>query len=135
VRKELGDALRSVRLDNGLIVEFFDRSNRYFGDYHRVYIEARCRVALAMDNFADSADPAAELQSARAVLGNEVVFVRILEKMGVAGEAVAHTRETLIGSFIRSSLPYLATPAFPGRFIAVELERRRHGRRPHWPGQ
>jgi hypothetical protein len=133
--KELGDTLRSVRLDNGLIIEIFDRSNRYFGDYHRVYVEARCRVVLHLDNFAGSADPAAELQSARAVLGNEVVFVRKLEKMGVAGEAVERTRETLIGSFIRSSLSYMSTPAFPGRFVAVELERRRHGRRPHWPGQ
>jgi hypothetical protein len=131
----MGDTLRSVWLDNGLIIEFFDRSNRYFGDYHRVFVEARCRVALHLDCFAGSADPAAELQSARAVLGNEVVFVRKLEKMGVAGEAVERTREALIDSFIRSSLPYLSTLAFPGRFIAVELERRRHGRRPHWPGQ
>lgn len=127
--------LRSVRLDNGLTVEFFDRSNRYFGDYHRVYVEARCRVALHLDNFAGSTDPAAALQAARAVLGSEVVFVRRLEKMGVAGEAVERTREALMDSFIRSSLPYLSVPAFPGRFIAVELERRRHGRRPHWPGQ
>jgi hypothetical protein len=131
----MGDSLRSVRLDNGLIIEFFDRSNRYFGDYHRVYVEAHCRVVLHLDNFAGSADPAAELQSARAVLGNEAVFVRNLEKMGVAGEAVEGAREALIGSFIRSSLPYLSTPGFPGRFVAVELERRRHGRRPHWPGQ
>jgi len=129
------DLIRMERLDNGLTVEFFDRSNRYFGDYHRVCVEACCRVALNMDNFAGSVDPAAELRAARAVLGNEVVFVRRLEKMGVAGEAVEQTREALIGSFIRSSLPYLSTPAFPGRFIAVELERRRLGRRPHWPGQ
>ena len=131
----MGDTLRSVRLDNGLIIEFFDRSNRYFGDYHRLCVEARCRVPLNPDSFAGSADPVAELQAARAVLGNEVVFTRTLEKMGVAGEAVARSREALIDSFIRSSFPYLDTPNFPGRFIAGELERRRQGGRPHWPGK
>jgi hypothetical protein len=127
--------IRMERLDNGLTIEFFDRSNRYFGDYHRVCVEACCRVALNMDNFAGLADAPAALQAARAVLGNEVVFLRKLEKMGVAGEAVERTREALIASFIRSSLPYLSTPTFPGRFIAAELERRRQGRRLHWPGQ
>lgn len=129
------DLIRMERLDNGLTIEFFDRSNRYFGDYHRVCVEACCRVVLNMDNLAGLADPAAELQTARAVLGNEVVFIRKLERMGVAGEAVERTREVLIESFIRSSFPYLSTPVFPRRFIAAELERRRQGRRPHWPGQ
>ena len=125
--------IRIEHLDNDLTIEFFDRSNRYFGDYHRVCIEACCRVALDMGYFGGAADPAAELQAARAVLGGEVVFSRTLEKMGVAGEAVEHTRQALMDSFIRSSLPYLSTPAFPRRFIAAELVRRRQGRRPHWP--
>lgn len=130
----MGDILRSVRLENGLNIEFSDRSNRYFGDYHRVCVEVRCRVPLNPECFAGSADPAAELQAARAVLGNEVVFVRRLEKMGVAGEEVERSRAALIDSFIRSSFPYLDTPSFARRFVAVELERRRQGRRPHWPG-
>jgi hypothetical protein len=125
--------LRSVRLENGLTIEFFDRSNRYFGDYHRLCVEARCRVPLRLEAFAEAADPAAELQAARAVLGSEVVFSRTLEKMGVAGEAVARSREALIESFLRGSLPYLDTPAFAKKFIAGELVRRRQGRRPHWP--
>lgn len=129
----MGNMLRSVRLENGLAIEFFDRSNRYFGDYHRVCVEARCRVALSLETFAGSADPAAELQSARVVLGSEVVYARTLEKMGVAGELVGRAREALIDSFIRSTLPYLDTPTFPRRFVAAELVRRRQGRRPQWP--
>jgi len=131
--KEKGEPLRSVRLENGLIVEFFDRSNRYFGNFHRLCIEACCRVSLTPESFAGSADPAAELHAAKAVLGAEVVFSRMLEKMGVAGEAVESTREALIDSFVRSSFPYLDTPTFPQKFIAGELVRRRQGRQPHWP--
>jgi hypothetical protein len=127
--------IRIERLDNGLTLDFFDRSNRYFGDYHRVCVEVRCRIVLNPDNLAALADPAANLQDALTVLGNEVVFVRKLEKMGVAGGEVERTREALIVSFISSSQPYLSSRGVPSRFIAAELERRRHGRRPHWPGQ
>jgi hypothetical protein len=133
--KEIGDTLRSVQLDNGLIVEFFDRSNRYFGDYHRLYVEVRCRIPLTRGHFADAADPVAGLQAARALLGNEVIFTRRLEKMGIAGAAVEEAREALVDNFIRGTLSYMDGSAFPRRFIAAELERRRLGRRPHWPGQ
>ena len=30
--------LRTIKLDNGLTLEFFDQSNLYFGDYHRIKI-------------------------------------------------------------------------------------------------
>ncbi len=125
--------IRTIHLDNDLVVEFFDRSNRYFGDYHRLCVEARCRVPLTPECFAGSVDPDAELQAAKTVLGNEVVFARTLEKMGVAGEAVERAREVLVDSFIRSSLPYLDTPTFPRRFVGAELARCRQGRRLPWP--
>jgi hypothetical protein len=131
--QEMGNVLRSVQLENGLLVEFFDRSNRYFGDYHRLCVEARCHVPLNLECFAGSVDPVAELQAAKTVLGNEVVFARTLEKMGVAGEAVERAREVLVDSFIRSSLPYLDTPTFPRMFVGAELARCRQGRRPPWP--
>lgn len=120
-------------LDNGLIVEFFDRSNRYFGDYHRVCIEVRCRVPLAGEYFAGAADPALELKSAVALLGHEVVFSRLLEKMGVSGAEVEAARQGLIDHFIRGPLSYMGGSGFPRRFVAAELENRRLGRRPQWP--
>lgn len=125
--------IRTEHLTNGLIVEFFDRSNRYFGDYHRLCVEARCRVPLTPECFSCSGDSTAEFHSAVAVLGKEVVFVRILEKMGVAGESLESAREALVDSFIRSSFPYLNNPAFPQKLVATELVRHRQGRRPHWP--
>lgn len=120
-------------LDNGLAVEFFDRSNRYFGDYHRVCVEVRCRIPIISDCFAAAADPAAEWQVARNLLGDDVVFSRVLEKMGVAGAAVEAARQSLIENFIRGSLSYMGGADFPCRFVAAELVSRRRGRRPHWP--
>jgi hypothetical protein len=35
---------RTEHLANGITLTFFDCSNRYFGDYHRVYIEIHLSV-------------------------------------------------------------------------------------------
>lgn len=125
--------IRTENLRNGLVIEFFDRSNRYFGDYHRVCVEVRCRIPLPIDLFAETAAPEAELQAAKTLLGNEVVFSRVLEKMGVAGAEVEAVRQSLINNFIRGALSYMGGPDFPRRFVVAELENRRGGRRPHWP--
>lgn len=126
--------LRSVQLENGLIVEFHDRSNRYFGDYHRVCVEVRSRVPLTPALFVAAADPHGECERARAVLGAEAVYVRTLERMGVTGAEVEAARQGLIDHFIRSAVPYLEHPAYPARLVAAELERRCKGRRPFFPG-
>lgn len=125
--------LRTEHLDNGLVVEFFDRSNRYFGDYHRICVEVRCRVSITEDFFAEAADPAGELESARALLGNAATFSRVLEKMGVAGAEVEAARQGLIENFIRGTLSYMGGSDFPRRFVVAEVENRRRGRRPQWP--
>lgn len=126
------ELIRKERLENGLVVDFFDRSNRYFGDYHRLCLEVRCHIPLNIDLFRDTADPAGELRRAVDLLGTEAVFCRTLEKMGVEGGAMERTREELVESFLRSNLAYLGSPAFATRFVAVELQRRRAGR-PNWP--
>jgi len=126
------ELFRSECLENGLVVDFFDRSNRYFGDYHRLCLEVRCRIPLTIDLFRDSVDPAEELRRAAELLGTEAVFRRTLERMGVEGAAVERTRAELVESFLRSNLAYLGSSAFAPRFVAVELRRRRAGR-PNWP--
>lgn len=126
----MNDTLRTEQLANGLTVEFHDHSNRYYGDYHRVRIEVRCRCPLAAGLFAGAADPEAELQSARSALGEEVVFTRVLEQMGVAGSDVEKTRQHLIDSFVQGTFPYMESPAFPARLVAREMEQKKKGRRP-----
>lgn len=127
----MNEIIRTESLSNGVRVAFHDRSNRYFGDYHRVCVEVRCCLPLTPPLFAGAADPPAECRQARAVLGEEACHVRILERMGVAGDEVERVRQEIIDGFIRSTLPYLQSPNFPARLIAVELARHRQGRRPH----
>ncbi len=117
----MDEMVRTDQLKNGLLVEFRDFSNRYYGDYHRVRVEVRCRCLLAEGYFAGSDDPQGDLRKVKEQLGAELSFVRNLEKMGVAGDAVAATRQGLIESFIQSTFPYLESPNFPVRLIAREL--------------
>jgi hypothetical protein len=114
-------------LPNGLIVEFYDLSNRYFGDYWRVSIEARCRIPL--DTAFAQTDP--ELPRARTILGEEILYRRTLERMGVPGEEVSGVCRALADSFIESATPYLSDPSFVGRFVRSQLADRKGRTRPY----
>ncbi len=117
--------LRKQKLKNGLVVEFHDLSNRYFGDYHRVLIEARCRIPVSPSFI--STGP--ELEGALADLGGEVHYTHVLEKMGVPGDERERTRNLLIDGYLRSAVFYLESPRFALRVVALELEKRRKGGR------
>jgi hypothetical protein len=88
---------RTERLANGVVVDFVDLSNRYFGDYHRVCIEVHIHVPLPVDCRHS---------------------IKQLERMGVAGAAVAAVRDRLIDDYWRHAGPYLARPDFPARLAA-----------------
>lgn len=123
-------SLRTDHLANGIRVDFIDGSNRYFGDYHRLRIEVRCRIAVTPQLFAAAADPCAEADRVRSRLGDEVLWVRHLERMGVAGGDLESVRNEMIETFIKSSFSYLQSPQFAARFVACELAERQKKIRP-----
>lgn len=89
---------RIEHLANGVVVEFSDLSQRYFGDYHRVCVAVR----IALPGTGESRHQ-----------------LRRLERMGVAGAAVAATRDRLVDDYWRHAAEYLAHPAFPSRLAAA----------------
>lgn len=97
---------RCETLPNGVTVEFLDRSNRYFGDYHRVQVEARISVPVPG-------------QSA------PLVKVRLLERMGVAGADVGSVRYRLADDFWLHASGYLGRPDYPQRLVSAEAASRR----------
>lgn len=114
--------LRREVLANGLVLEFVERTNRYFGDYHRVCIEAR--TTLGLDHPALVVLDAALLTRARVRFGAAVTTIRTLERMGVEGERVAAVTEELIESFLLEAQRYFARPDYPERLLRAELERK-----------
>jgi len=116
--------IRTENLPNGIKVEYIDSSNRYYGDYHRVRIEVRCSFSLTPDLLDQAADSEEGRENIRRALGETCVYTRILERMGVPGDALEETRRGLVDSFAGSTIPYMAQSSFPLRLISRELERR-----------
>lgn len=88
---------RTEHLANGVVVDFVDLSNRYFGDYHRICVEVRIRLPLS---------------------GNCPHSVTRLERMGVSGADVTVARDRLVDDYWRHAGHYLARADFPARLAA-----------------
>lgn len=101
--------IRRVVFDNGLTIEFSDRSNRYFGDYHRLLIEIDALI-----------ETDAEVVRLR--------YQRPLKRMGVAGADVADEMNTMIEQFLATTAFYMRQSGF----VQKLLESAHHPRQQIW---
>lgn len=120
-------AFHHVELNNGLVLSFFDHTNRYYGDYHRVRVEVRAPIPVCASCFPETDNPDAEADKARLLLGPDVIFQVELERMGVAGGDVETVRRELVDQFVRTSRVYLELDEFPCRYLSKQLEAKRRG--------
>lgn len=111
------EVLLRETLENGVIIEISDRSNRYFGDYNRVFLKVAIRIPVVREHFADDQS----WQTARTRLGESVLLERKLEGMGIASADIPKKREQMIEGFLASSRTYLARPVFPSKYLAEQL--------------
>lgn len=118
---------RTETLANGNKILFFDHSNRYYGDYHRVKVVARLDIPLTESLFAAHASPARAFRRARRWLGDSVRFEKVLERMGVAGDAVETVRRELVENFLRANRSYLEHPGFAERLLLKKFADRQKG--------
>lgn len=119
---EQAKPLQSATLANGLRLEFYDFSNRYFGDYHRVCIEVR--TSFPLDAPVLSAFDPALLNKARALFGATLTVTRTVERMGVAGALVDAVKAEVIAGLLYEAQNYLSRPDYPGRLLTAELGRK-----------
>lgn len=107
----MSELLAPVILRNGLIINFEDQSNRYFGDYHRVFIKVR---VVLPEGFILPAG----------VEPDDVTFERTLEKMGVPSAQLANEKQALVEAFLEASKDYLEEDEFPQRLVAAAKTRK-----------
>jgi len=88
------DILTSIKLKNGIVVDFFDQTNRYYGDFHRVKIDIVASFPV------DSTQLPSELQSLAAECGNTATHNSTLEQMGVQSADLERVRAALIDNFM-----------------------------------
>ena len=104
------------RLTNGLHLRFFDQSNRYFGDYHRLRIIVEIELNLGNELLTDP-----ELLAAKKRFGASLTTNRVLERMGVSGSRVESLRGELVASYQTEVQSYLSRPEVPQRLLRAEL--------------
>ena len=104
-------------LPNGLHLRFYDQSNRYFGDYHRVRIVVE--IELLLNN--ELLDDPELLSAGRKRFGVSLTTSKVLERMGVPGSRVAALRAELVASYQLEVQSYLSRPEVPLRLLRAEL--------------
>ena len=104
-------------LANGLHLRYFDQSNRYFGDYHRV------RIVVAIELLLSNVllDDPELLAAGRKRFGVALTTSKVLERMGVPGSRVDELRAELVASYQREVQSYLSRPEVPLRLLRAEL--------------
>jgi hypothetical protein len=105
------------RLTNGLYLRFFDQSNRYFGDYHRLRIVVEIELSLSNELLTDPEI----LTAAKKRFGAKLTTNKILERMGVPGSRVDTLRAELVASYQTEVQSYLSRPEVPQRLLRAEL--------------
>ena len=111
----MAEPFRAVELENGLKVCFYDISNRYYGDFHRVCIEVKIDIPSQSILLSDEQARLAEK------LENPLCFETRLERMGVAGGELRRVREALVDSFLTSSSSYFNKPGFASQLLKKKL--------------
>ncbi len=114
-------AMQQETFDNGLQLAFFDESNRYFGDYHRIRVLVEIRLPLTPKLFRRDDDQQAACERAIEILGEVIVETRALERMGVPSEKVEAVRSNLINDFLANAGKYLHRPDYPERLLYGRL--------------
>lgn len=95
--RSAGVLLDSITTDSGVVVKFYDNTNRYFGDFHCVRIAV---TACPLENDTlryENTDP---------------VYQTVLDRMAVPGIEIVAVRKQLIRNFIENALPYMEKKFF-----------------------
>lgn len=104
-------------LSNGLHLRFYDQSNRYFGDYHRVRIVVEIELGLSNELL----DDPELLKAGKRRFGASLTTSKVLERMGVPSVRVESLRAELVASYQNEVQSYLSRPEVPLRLLRAEL--------------
>jgi hypothetical protein len=97
---------QKIKLGDGVSAEFQDMSNRYFGDFNRVFVKVKIRIEKRL------IEHQKDLLAMIAADKTEIIYQTSLEQMAVTTAEVAIVRENLINAFIKNTQSYIVKPTF-----------------------
>ena len=120
--------LETRLLPNGMTLQLVNVSRPQTADRWIVALEARIDIPVDAPSLSALDGDGPALETLRQVLGSRVTYVSRKERVFVPIEDKERLLTTFQDEFCRNTLPYLALPAFPARFILKqyqEFQRRR----------
>lgn len=115
----MAQPIKEISLLNGLTVAFFNHTRQYFGDFHLVKMEIKCKIPVLSRYFEDQEAWA----EARSLLGEEIVYRRMEEQMGVPSIEIRAVLDRLMANFLENSLPYFSSAPFPEKMVLAEINK------------
>lgn len=110
--------LESVCLENRCKLDIYDNSTKMAADRWKVSLVARLTVPVEERFIQGGTEMPAALDDIRQVLGAEAVFEMKKERVFVDDGQKAPVLDELLRDLKKDSLPYLARPSFPAKFVA-----------------
>ncbi len=112
----MSEPFRTMLLENGLLISFYDLSNRYYGDFHRVLVKLSAEIPVSKLTLPT------DLLPAKSKLPEILRFEKSLQKMGVKTADLEPVRLALVDDFINNTVQYLQTPIFLERLLQKNMQ-------------
>ena len=109
---------QKIELKKGIVVEFFNHGNRYFGDFHRVKISVLVTLPLSKVALAE------DLQGFATGYPDYICYEKTLERMGVTTHLVETVRQGLIDDFLKTVAGYLKKNGFAESLLRREMQKK-----------
>ena len=109
--------IKKIGLGENIFLEIVDASKKLAGDRWQVLMVARVEIPVSETLMAAGDQLAEELDDLKATLGKTVVFEQKSVRTFIASSEKDNVFDELLNGFIKTALPYLSRPEFPGRFI------------------
>ena len=122
--------IKTMALGNGLKLEFYDISRKLAGDRWYVGMIAQIDIALNDTLLNTPLFTPYNVEDIRNALGETLCFQQKRERHFIDEREKDEFLNTLMSSFIDSSLNYLSHPDFPGKYVLKEFKAYRKRQRP-----
>lgn len=114
--------LETRQLPNGMTLQLVNVSRPQTADRWIVALEVRIDIPVDAHSLSALDGDGPPLEALRQALGSRVTYVSRKERVFVPTEDKAPLLQTFQDEFCRNTLPYLALPAFPARFILKQYQ-------------
>ena len=129
-----GKLIDKIKLENGLTLEFYDRSRPVAADRWLVSFIARIDVEVKPEYFQGEGTPDISFHDIRAAVGDKVTYRHEKTRNFIAETEKDQVFDGLKERFLAASLAYLSNPDFPRKLILMQYQKVR-GQVMNWKPQ